>query len=75
MNINPYVLLNIENLKLRTIESIEQTMKHGKEDQHSETMCLNLHSRDHKFKVNNAITITLLNMSVEKKLENRLSGF
>ena len=74
MDINPYSFLNIENLKLMVIESIEQTTKHIKEDQHSEAMCLNLDCRDHKFKLINAITITLLNMSVEKQLENRLSG-
>lgn len=69
MNINPYFLLNIENLKLMVIESVEQTTKHVKEDQHSEAMCLNRHSRDHKFKLHNAITMTLLSMGVGKQLE------
>lgn len=50
------------------IESIEQTMKHVKEDQHSEALCLNLHSRDHKFKVNNALNYYSFKHECRKKV-------
>lgn len=42
MNLNPYVVIKYWKLKTCGPESIEQTRKHVKEDQHSGAVCLNL---------------------------------